>query len=421
VLIALGASLPGLGNEFAYDDIALIQENARVHGFSRIGEILTSPYWPPPFREDLYRPLAALLSAFEYMIGAGTPLAFRLTSYGLYALCALLVYRFAQRIVSPAAAAAAALLFAAHPAHVEAVALGVNQGELLVGIAALLAVTLYVDKRRANTLRPADWGILCMLYAAAALSKENGFALPGLLLAAECFAVKEGTFRERARFLAPGYAGLAVVGVGLLGVRAAVLSGDVVGAFANEAFVGLDASNRILTMIAVAPTALRILSWPAHLQVDYGPDEIVASTSFGPAEIVGTLAIAGLVAVGLAARRSVPSVTLGLLWCAVAFAPVSNVLVPTSIIISERTLFLASVGWIIAIVAAVDALIARWPKTGEVAYRTGQPSCSWCWVRDGAPIGRRRGRMARAWVGSRCRTRRAASACSKRISTRSTP
>jgi hypothetical protein len=74
VAVALAASLAGLGNAFVYDDIVMVQLNERVHGLSHWREILGSPYWPPPWNQEHYRPLTSLLFAAQYSLGAGFPL-----------------------------------------------------------------------------------------------------------------------------------------------------------------------------------------------------------------------------------------------------------------------------------------------------------------------------------------------------------
>lgn len=358
-LVALGASFAGIINDYALDDIALVQTNARMHSLSHWLDILTRPYWPPPYQQDLYRPVVSLLLAAEYTLGNGAPIVLRVVSYALYAGVALALFALASRLFSRRVALVVAALFAAHPVHVEAVALGVNQAELIVGLIAVAMVIRYVDARRAGRLTAGDWTVLTLLYAGAALTKENGFILPGLLLAAECCVIDGPPVRERVGKLWRGYGAMALTGLALLGIRAAVLSGDMVGAFTSEALVGLGVGGRLLTMLKVVPVWLRLLAWPAHLQVDYGPDEMVASTSFGAGEALGLALVVGVVALAVAARRRAPLISFGVAWFAVAIVPVSNVLVPTSIVLAERTLFLPSIGFLFA-AAAAAVVAARW-------------------------------------------------------------
>ena len=85
VVLALASSLAGLFNDFVYDDIPLLRDSERLHSLGHWREILTHAYWPPPFVEQLYRPLSSLWLAAQYGFGAGSPIVFRLVSYALYA------------------------------------------------------------------------------------------------------------------------------------------------------------------------------------------------------------------------------------------------------------------------------------------------------------------------------------------------
>ncbi|HEY4305188.1 MAG TPA: glycosyltransferase family 39 protein [Gemmatimonadaceae bacterium] len=353
-LIAILSSIAGIANGFVFDDIPQVAENARVQGLGRIGEILTSPYWPPPFAPELYRPVASITVAIQYVLGAGQPEIFRVVSYLLYALTAIGVFELGRRVMPRPIALGLAVLFAADPVHVEAVALAVNQGELIVACAATSCVIVYLDRRRtdAGALSLRDWVTLCALFAVGALAKENGFVIPGLIVVAELCLVNASSVRARARTTWKGYASMAVVGLVLLATRAAVLSGNVTGALPAKAIAGLSLAGRLLTMLQIVPRWVRLFVWPAHLQIDYSPNEIVASTRFGAYEMLGLALLVAFVAIAWLARRRAPVVTFGLAFCAVALFPVSNI-VPTGIVLAERTLFLPSVGFLIAIGGAV--------------------------------------------------------------------
>ncbi len=375
-LLALVCAIPGITNAFVYDDVGLIEDNGRIHDLANWGQILTSAYWPPPFVPQLYRPVASLLMAFEYAIGLGSPMVFRLVSYALYVLLVVALLRLTSKLLPRAAALAAVALFAVHPVHVEAIALGVNQGELIVALIAVLMTHRYVARRLDGALSTGDWAVLASLYGCAALTKENGFVLPALLVAAELFVVRpriaRDEFRDRtsSRSLAAGFGVLAIVGVALLLVRMAILNGSAAGAVPAEALVGVGFGRRALTMLQVVPTWLRLLAWPAHLQADYSPNEIVASVGFGVREAAGLALAVALIALAWAERRRAPVVTFGIAWMAVALFPVSNLVVPTGVVVAERTLFLPSVGFVIAIGAlgwqVFEVTRGRWPSTGQV-------------------------------------------------------
>ena len=357
IAVALLASLNGLHNQFAQDDLVLIAQNARVHSLANWRELIGAPFWPPPYSPNLYRPLTSLLLALEYALGGGSPLVFRILSYLLYVAASIGVLAVARRLLPLGIALGVALLFAAHPVHVEAVALGVGQNELLVALCAAAMLIRYLDRRRTGSgvLGKGDWGLLGALYLAAALLKENGLILPGLLLAAELLLVP-GARGAKARQLWPGYAVLGALGALVLLVRSALFPGHLAGSFVADALQGQGVAGRALTMLQVVPQWARLLAWPARLQADYLPQELVASSGLGGAELLGLGLLIGALATIWLARRRAPVLAFGLLWIAVALLPVSNVVVPTGILLAERTLFLPSLGFGLALGGLIAAI-----------------------------------------------------------------
>jgi 4-amino-4-deoxy-L-arabinose transferase-like glycosyltransferase len=356
-LLALSSCAVGLLNDFVYDDVPLIRDNVRIHSLANWRDLLTLPYWPPPYAQDLYRPLAVMFFAVEYALGGGSPIAYRLVSYALYAACTIGVYVLASRLLSRRAALLATALFAAHPVHVEAVALGVNQGELVVGLAAVAMVLVYLDGRRGGGISARRWAVLYSVFAAAALTKENAFVIPAIMVAAESILIDDGPWRARVERLFGGYAALAAIGAIIIAIRGIVLVGRVAGATPNMALAGLGVFGRMFTMLQVVPQWARLLLWPARLQADFVPADFPMPSGMGPPELLGL----GLIVVTLALivynRRRAPVLSFGLTWCLVALLPVSNI-VPTSIMLAERTLFLPSVGLILAIGAAGEKAVA---------------------------------------------------------------
>jgi tetratricopeptide (TPR) repeat protein len=368
-LLPTAASVSGILNQYAQDDIAIIWKNPAMHDLRGIGQFFVKSFWPPPFIPALYRPLASISFALQWAVGGGSPLIFRVVSYALYAGCSVAVFRLARTRLPIAPAAAAAALFAVHPVHVEAVALGVNQNEIWVGLIACVMVLLYLRDRSGNTpLSTRTQLLLGGLYLAACLLKENALILPGLLVAAEVVLVP-ATESVAARFsrVRPLFLLLMLIGVVFFWVRIRVLSGSVAGTYTAEGLFGLTMGGRALTMLAVVPHWFRLLLWPAHLQADYAPEEIVGQTTWGPMQTLGALLLVGTIVLAILARRRAPMITFGLAWCAVALFPVHNVLLPTGIVLAERTLFLPSIGAMITLGGVGALLLERAGSSARLA------------------------------------------------------
>lgn len=368
VFLALAASISGIGNQYAQDDFAIILKNPPVHDLWTSWKFFGKPYWPPPFVPDLYRPLALLSYAVQWAIGGGSPLVFRIASYLLYAVVCTQVFRLARLRLSFAPGFAAAALFVAHPVHVEAVAMAVNQGELWVALACCLAVILYVKAREETgsggnrqSGRPTRWELtIAGIFLVACFFKENALMLPGMVLAAELLLVRSSQpWRARLPEVRRFFLLLVLVALSFYGVRTLVLGGDLVGSFTAEALAYLTRGQRALTMLAVVPQWFRLLFWPAHLQGDYSPAEIVGQTAWGTDQTLGLLLLLFSGSVIVWSWRRAPVIAFGLVWCAIALFPVHNVLVSTGIVLAERTLFLASVGVVIALGGVGQLLLDR--------------------------------------------------------------
>ncbi len=360
--IALGISAFGIANDFVYDDAAIVRDNPFLHSLADWRAIVGGPYWPAPFVEQLYRPLASLTLSVQYTVGGGSALPFRIVSSLLYLAGSIAVYSLARRLVAPTTALCAAAIFASHPVHVEALAQAVNQGELVVGLAAARMLSQYLDRRRAGHFRMRDWGALAAWYLVAIGFKESGFIIPGLFIAAE-LTILSSVPPRRPRELAAGAAALA--GIAALGIAArfTALAGLTQGAVPFASLRDLGLYERILTMLQVVPHWLRLLAWPARLRADF------AAADFPPVFSVGTseaLTIAGLAATALlawAARRRAPVFTFGVLGTACGLIPVSNLL-PTGIMLAERTLYLPSIGFVLALAAGTSGLVNQAPPNG---------------------------------------------------------
>jgi hypothetical protein len=289
--------------------------------------------------------------AGEWVLGGGRPIVFRIVSVLLYLGVLFAVYRLARRVLKPGGAWLAAAFFAVHPLHVEAVAMAVNQAELIVGALLALLMTAYIDRRRSGAPVTGRW-IAGMAggYLVALLFKEHAILLPALMIAAELTVIPDRRpWRERAGSLRLLFLVLVLIAVAFVEVRTLVLHGNTKGSFTAEAFEGLGIGGRSLTMLGVVPEWFRLFFWPDHLRADYSPQEIVAATRWGIAQSLGVVLLLVTAWAAWACRRTRPQVTFGILWAGIGVSLVSNIVFATGIVVAERTLFLASVGVVIAV------------------------------------------------------------------------
>jgi protein O-mannosyl-transferase len=353
-LLAILASISGIQNGFALDDVHIIVENNRVHALSEVWRMFGQTYWPPDEGASLYRPLTIIVFTVQWALGHGSAFPFHLTNILLYAVVAVALFRLALLLVPLPAAFVAASLFAVHPLHTEVVANVVGQAELWVALLVIVAVIRYIRARRKGAVSHREVAILAGLYFVACMFKEHAIVLPALLVAAE-FTVAGGNRRnvDRARELWPLLIALAFVGVIFVVLRTLVV-GRLAQGGPNVLLLGVPFSTRLLTMVRVFMEWIRLFVWPANLSADYSSRRIEAATSFDASMIAPLLVIGSLVAIAWSVRRTRPAVTFGFLWAGVNLLMPSNLVVVTGNVLAERTLFLASAG--LAICAGVAAL-----------------------------------------------------------------
>jgi protein O-mannosyl-transferase len=236
----------------------------------------------------------------------------------------------------------------------------VGQAELLVAAFVIPAVTIYIRGRNGNGLTLGRQAAVCVLFVLACLSKEHGTVLPVLLLAAELIVVTDRA-PIRARFvkLRPFVLALAATGLAYLAVHAYVSRGTSMGFHPYVPFATNHVGNegRIWTMFGFVPDWIRLLLWPARLQTEYGPPEYPVVNGFELYQAPGILIlVATLTLIVVAARRKSIAVSYGLVFAFIALLPTSNFIVATGLLLAERTLFLPSVGVMIAVGAAVPWL-----------------------------------------------------------------
>ncbi|HEU4588568.1 MAG TPA: hypothetical protein VFS11_07970 [Gemmatimonadales bacterium] len=344
VALVLAASATGLTNGFAYDDVLIVRDNPQVHSLAQWAYDFVQGYWPREHGGALYRPLTLLLFTFQWLAGGGAPWVFHACNVILYAALTLAVFALGARVLPRPAAWAAAALFAVHPVHVEAVANVVGQAEITTALAVVGGLWLYLYARRGPELRARESIGLLLLLVTAGLLKENGIVLVALLLAAEVtIVVDPRRLSQRVGSLLPTYLLLGLGAALLLLARRAAL-GALVGEYPALVLGNLGARDRLITMLGIVPEWARLFLWPAHLRADYAPPEFDAATTFGAPQVIGLAMLVTVAWLALAVRRTRPALTFAILWVAIALLPVSNLLVPTGILLAERTLFLPSIG-----------------------------------------------------------------------------
>lgn len=379
--LAVVANAAVLANRFTLDDRFIILQNARL----RLGEFdqfFAQSWWPPGTGTGLYRPLTMTLLGLEWALGGGRPAVFFAVGLVLHALVTLGVLALARQLLSPWPALAVAALFAVHPVHVEAIASGVGQAELLAALLVIVPLAAYIETRRAGPL-DGRTGLLVVACGFAALfAKENGIVLPALVVAAEIvLALSPVPARRRWGALGALLAAWGAMAAIWFGTRASILHG-----FAGEVplrlYEGRSMLARARMVFGIIPEWSRLLVWPRDLLAEYMTDAVRVPQVLRSGELAGVLIVVAAVTLALVCRRRSPAVVFGIVALPLTLAPVANVLVPTGILLAERTLYLPSAFFLIAVAGIAETVLAvrgRKPWAPAFAAMTLLLVCAGTW------------------------------------------
>jgi hypothetical protein len=328
VLAALLASGPAWDGEFIYDDQYYVLDNPAVSGGA-------SPWTTPLGSPDqaLWRPLtvASFRAQWDGSAEAGP---FRALNVVLHAGVSLLVLLLALRLkLGAAGSLAAALLFAVHPVHAEAVAWVTGRAEML---AAGFVIAAWLAWLRSGALATAAC-ILC--FALAMLSKENAVVAPLLFICTDRWLL-------RRRVPVGRLAGLAAVVLAVLAARYMVLPNALPqGApFGDVSFTG-----RIVVASNILARSLGLMLWPNPLRIFHPRAEFL---DIAPLALVG---LAAAVACVVSLWRKVRPAAVMLLLVPASMITVLN-LVPIGATFAERFLYLPSMLMCLAMGAGLAAL-----------------------------------------------------------------
>ena len=320
--------------------------------------MLRESYWPATFGGSLWRPAVLASYALDYRLG-GSPHWFHAVNVLWAALATALLTLLACRLADPVTGLVAGLLFAVHPVHVEAVANVVGRAELMAGTGYATALLCALRAER----QPVYLIGVALAAAFAIASKELAATLPAAVLLV--YVARPGGRGARVRAALPAMAAALVPIVGYYILHEWV-GGGVLSAGGTAS--GLERLGLVQRAWAMLPLSLewwRLLLFPAHLSADYSPGDVVVSTGLTPAHVLG---IGVWVAAGWVAwrwRRTVPGIAVGLAWMIITVSPVANIVVPTELLVAERTLYLPSFGIVFALASAGMAL--SWPARRRIA------------------------------------------------------
>jgi hypothetical protein len=347
------AYVNSFGTAFQFDDRATILQDPRLAGLSEFAGQAGR----------MIRPVWKLSLLVDRQLYGQNPTGYHLLNLLLHCGSGLLLFailRRAQaaaglkgnfvdpeRISEPLLPFAMTLFFLLHPIQTETVTYISGRATGMAAFFSLLS--LYLFLRAADSRFTVYYASALLSFVFALLSKEIAVILPVLLLLWQT-VFRPIPLRSRAIYVhAPFWA---ILGLGLITAgfhpRYSFL--------AHASLETRSVYTNLLTQINAICHALTLFFFPTRLNFDHDLPVFRSLTQWPIPVCLGLLV--GMVAVALWNLRRRPLLAFGVLWFFICLLP-TNSLIPRYDILSERNLYLPSIGIFVAAVSLLEAVISK--------------------------------------------------------------
>jgi len=348
----------GVDGELVGDSRELIIGNSTIHEPWDIWKIWTNNYWGDVLFAGNYRPLAVWTYALNYRFNTAMGLAadstwtYRLVNILFHVGVVWAVYKLAGLWgLGEKGKWWAAIAFAWHPLHVEAVTSVVGRAEC---IAALAGIGFVYSHR----LQQTGWAGLLLLLSM--WGKESGVAFVAVGVWADwCW----GTFRIQRMLKAYGF--YAIIIIAWVGWRYYALAGQgVVVEVLDNPLADADIGTRIRTAIAIQGQYVKLMVWPFGFSSDYSFAQLALVKDWSDPRwyIPALLTTGGTWGVWQLRSRFVAT-AWGAYW--LLALPTANLLILIGTIMGERLVYAPSImaailwGW------CAEVALRSWPRVGS--------------------------------------------------------
>ncbi|NMG44658.1 hypothetical protein GPA22_13095 [Aromatoleum toluvorans] len=372
-------------NSFHFDDWPNILDNTALHmthfSVGALVDAARGAFLP-------LRPIPSISFAIDWWRGGGEAATFLITNLAFHILTAWAVFALLLHLLAknapptaPAviACGAAALWWAVQPIHVQAVSYVVQRMTEMAALFAILSVWAYLKGRTASRAKLPWWALSVVSLALAALSKENAWITPVLLLMAELLVVRnDGKLvrnrRDALLFIIPACIALALLAdLALKGpVSQWALSG-----YATRSFT---LAERLLTQPKVVLYHLSQIAWPLPQRFSLEHDLDIVRSATSADFWLPLAAILAWCAVGvvLAARRGSRIAGFFVLWLPATLL-IESSLVPLEMVFEHR-MYLPAVGLAGLVALALERAIRHGGKVLPAAaliFAAATPLAGW--------------------------------------------
>jgi len=306
-----------------------------------------------------YRPVTLTSFALQKELFNNDPARAHLVNVLLYALLVLVLFNLLLKLLPaahPLVCSIIVLLFAAHPVHTEVVASVKSQDELLSVLFALLALSYAVSliKEEKFSLKYSIISFTC--FALALLSKEGAFAMI-LIFPLTFWLLLSQSLKRSVLYSLPYLA----AGLLFLFARHLVLDGQVQNyqntIMENVLYGATGFAEHTATRMEILFHYLRLsfIPWPLSWDYSYNQVPVVDWSSF--TAWLSLLLYTGMLVFAILKIKKKPVISFGILFYLIMLAPTANLFFLNGSTLSERFLFLPSLGLVLLIVYVLANLV----------------------------------------------------------------
>lgn len=394
VVISVALFAPSLSYHLVYDDFFLIQNNAAVQavedGFTNAFDLFGQEYWEGvnPERaaalrtrgQALYRPLTVFAWAALYRAtdGAYDPVddaypawPYHLASILANALTVVMLFLALRSVTGNGRMAfVAALIFAVHPLHTEAVAYVAGLSDVLAALSIFTGLLFFQRATQDRERLGVGWLVaLVATFFLGMLAKEGAVLLFAVLLLTDYVRTWRGRGLSAKQRLGV-YVPMLLVTIAMLGIRYAAvgrLQPDTnFISYLDNPLIQESFFVRLINGFKLLSMQVWLFLWPQELSVDYSYDVIKVSRRFGdPAILAGAVLTVVAILFGLFRARRYPALAWGLLFFFGCSIFTANIIVPIGTIFGERLTYLPSAGAALCVAAVLDRVVAS-RRTGSI-------------------------------------------------------
>lgn len=293
----------------------------------------------------LYIPVTMASFAADYQIWKLNPFGYRFTNLLLHTLNSFLIYFLLAEITgSWLVAFWVSLIFTIHPVQIESVTWITERKNVLSTFFLLLAFLMYRKKFIVPTV---------VTFILALLSKPSVSIFPILLLAYDYFKQSSLTGKKRLLFYALMFGASALIALITVKYHS---NGEFY-------FRGGGFWTNVFVMLTVFFKYIKLMLFPQSQQIFY-MSQVFQSFWHWPV-VLSAAGVLLILATVVWHRKSHPIISFGVVWYLIFMVPVSNILFPIATLMNDRYLYVALVGFFLAVCLVIDKVTGKMISTPQ--------------------------------------------------------